>query len=121
MYVHIQYVRTYARLPSSLICLVKKMIIGHLTTLNITKNKCTEKTIFINIQNHEKLAISSNSAQFLRWMAYLKFVEPNLRSPSTEHVKNGALSSHEQLNHNRTCGTTLYHFVWNFMGHAIRE
>ena len=37
-----------------------------MTTLNITKNKCTEKTIFINIQNHEKLAINSNSAQFFK-------------------------------------------------------
>ena len=63
---------------------------------------------------------------FLTELAYLKFVKTILRSailrsPSTEHVKNGVPSSHQQLNHNRTCDTTLYHFVWNFMGHAIRE
>ena len=44
----------------------KKMVRGHLTTLKITKNKFTEKTIFIDIQNHEELAINSNSAQLLR-------------------------------------------------------
>ena len=42
----------------------KKMVIGHLTILKTTKNKFHRKTIFVNIQNHEELAINSNSAQF---------------------------------------------------------
>ena len=44
----------------------KKMVVGHLTTLKITKKNFTEKTIFINIQNHVELAINSISAQFFK-------------------------------------------------------
>ena len=113
-------------LVSSPICSVEKMVICHLTTLKITKNKFTEKlssSTFSITKSQLSIQIQHN---FLRQMAYFKFVKTILRSailrsPSIEHVKNGALSSHQQLNHNRTCDTTIYHIVWNFMGHAMHE
>ena len=89
----------------------------------IISPKKLSSSIFRVMKSQLSIRIQHN---YLRQMAYLKFVKiilrcAILRSPSTEHVKNGALSSHQQLNHNRTCDTTIYNFVWNFMGHAMRE